>query len=211
MHSNYSKTGMLRSKQPPWASTLHCWMEEKLGGSREDPWWGRRGLGTAGMDQCQYFISLDALLCLSLKTSNIRLLRVCYFTILCCRDASVQKEKKWENRSLRPRVWCLVSAASEHTQFSFCLSPQQWFGVWKPPGASDDMMRGLCSLLISSSSHRPNSLVVSQCRPGNRNWGYELNTCYVLTSCKDWGFRKEKGNGAAIFIKSTFYMAEENW
>lgn len=147
---------------------------------------------------------MDALLGLSLKTSNIKLLMVCYFTILCCRDASVQKEKKRENRSVRSRVWYLVSAASEHAQFSLCLLPQQWFGGWKPPGASDDMMTGLCSLLTSSSSHRPHSLLVSQCRPGNwlsqkpRVWAEHILCVYIMQGLR---IQQRKGGWSCHLYK----------
>lgn len=53
-----------------------------------------RGLGTVGMNHCQYFMSLPTLLGPNLKTSDMRLLRVYHVTTLWCRDASVKKEKK---------------------------------------------------------------------------------------------------------------------
>ena len=146
--SNYSTTGMPSPPKSPWVATLHSWLD----GESRGPWgvtrWRRKGLGTAGMDRCQYSMSLAALLGPSLKTSDIRLLRVYQFTIWGCKEASVQKAKKWENRPMRSR--CLVSAGS---------LPLSSMVVWrvKTTRASDDMMRRLCSHLTSSSGHRPHS------------------------------------------------------
>lgn len=53
-----------------------------------------RGLGTVGMNYCQYFMSLAALLGPNLKTSDMRLSGVYYVTTLWCRDASVKKGKE---------------------------------------------------------------------------------------------------------------------
>lgn len=54
----------------------------------------QRELGIVGMNHCQYFMSLAALLGPNLKTSDMRLRGVYHVTTLWCRDASVKKEKK---------------------------------------------------------------------------------------------------------------------
>lgn len=88
--------------------------------------WGGaiRGLGAAGTDPCQYFMSLVALVGSSLQRGLTRLLAVCPLPS-CDTQMPMQQQSKGENKSVRPGL-ASQSVSGEHGVVPPPTPPVAW-------------------------------------------------------------------------------------